>query len=193
MNSERIDSLVERLGNLLRAEERASGSVDGLQTIHMQIMRYLSACNRYSDTPAGVTEFLGATKGTTSQSINVLERKGFLEKRPDATDGRVIHLVLTAKAESFLESEFPPPGFTEALSVMKPVEREKLSGLLNQFLVLLQRNNKGKAFGVCETCRYFKRNAFGDSHQCGLTLEPLSDNDSSRICREHEYPSKKAV
>jgi len=193
MDSERIDSLVERLGNLLRAEERERGSVAGLQPIHMQILRYLSVCNRYSDTPAAVTEFVRATKGTTSQSINVLERKGFLEKRPDDTDGRVIHLVLTAQAERFLESEFPPPGFTDALSVMMPGDREKLSGLLTKFLILLQRNNKGNAFDVCHTCRYFKRNGIVDSHQCGLTLEPLAEEESYKICREHEYPSKKTV
>jgi DNA-binding MarR family transcriptional regulator len=193
MESQKIASLVERLGNLLRSEDRVTGSGSGLQPIHMQILRYMSVCNRYSNTPAGVGEFVGATKGTTSQSINVLERKGFLKKRPDKEDGRVIHLGLTAKAEHFLEKEFPPPEFTDAVTAMKPGDRNQLSGLLNELLILLQRQNEGKAFGVCHTCRYFKRDRLGDSHQCGLTREPLTEQESFMICREHDYPSEKAL
>ncbi|MCI0482724.1 MAG: MarR family transcriptional regulator, partial [Candidatus Dadabacteria bacterium] len=68
----KIASLIERLGNLLRAEERAAGA--GLLPVHVRMLSYLSVCNRYSDTPAAVTEFAGATKGTSSQSIAVLER-----------------------------------------------------------------------------------------------------------------------
>ena len=96
----KIASLIERLGNLLRAGERSSGQ--GLLPVHVQMLSYLSVCNRYSDTPAAVTEFVGATKGTTSQSIGVLERKGYLRKRPDDGDGRVIHLSLTAKGKRFV-------------------------------------------------------------------------------------------
>lgn len=169
------------------------GSGAGLQPIHMQILRYLSACNRYSDTPAGVGEFVGATKGTTSQSINVLERKGYLKKRPDKEDGRIVHLSLTAKAERLVEKEFPPAQFTGAVEDMKPGDRNKLSGLLNELLILLQRQNEGIAFGVCHTCRYFNRDGLGDSHQCGLTGEPLTERESFMICREHQYPSEKAV
>ncbi len=193
MESQRIASLVERLGNLLRSEDRVAGSGAGLQPIHMQILRYLSVCNRYSDTPAGVGEFVGATKGTTSQSINVLERKGYLKKRPDNEDGRIVHLALTAKARRFIEKEFPPAEFSEAVTAMRPGDGAKLSELLNELLVLLQRQNEGIAFGVCNTCRYFKRDGLADSHQCGLTGEPLAEHESFMICREHEYPSEKAV
>ena len=193
MNSDKIATLLERLGNLLRAKERTAGSEEGLQPIHMQILRYLSVCNRYSDSPAGVTEFVGATKGTTSQSINVLERKGYIKKRRDKEDGRVIHLSLTDEAEGIIENAFPPDEFTQAVEAMRPEDRSELSGLLNQLLVLLQRQNKGAAFGVCHTCRFFKRKGLGDSHQCGLTHEPLTDEESYKICREHDYPSNVAV
>lgn len=193
MESERIASLIERLGNLLRAEERFAGKDSGLQPIHLQILHYLSICNRYSDSPAGVTEFLGATKGTTSQSIGVLERKAYLKKRPDKEDGRMVHLVLTPKAERYLKNEFPPQDFTDALSIIDPKQRKRLESLLNELLLNLQSQNQGAAFGVCKTCRFFKRNGLRESHQCGLTKEPLSEKESFLICREHEYPSQKAV
>ncbi|HSC35220.1 MAG TPA: MarR family winged helix-turn-helix transcriptional regulator [Thermodesulfobacteriota bacterium] len=183
----RIASLIERLGNLLRAEERNSGT--GLMPVHVQMLSYLSICNRYSDTPAAVTEFSGATKGTSSQSIAVLERKGFLRKRPDKADGRAIHLDLTAKGRRFVENNFPPPGFGSAIEDMKPGDSESLARLLTGLLTTLQRRNRGRMFGVCRTCRHFRKDALPGSHQCGLTLEPLTEDESMKICREHERPA----
>jgi len=184
--SAKIASLIERLGNLLRAEERASGSGAGLLPVHVQMLSYLSVCNRYSDTPAAVTDFVGATKGTSSQSIAVLERKGFLRKRPDSEDGRVIHLDLTAKGKRFVENNFPPPEFGEAVGEMKVGDGQSLARLLTSLLVALQRKNRGRMFGVCHTCRHFRRDGLPGSHQCGLTLEPLTEDESMKICREHE-------
>lgn len=180
----KILSLIERLGNLVRAEGRASGA--GLEPVHRDILGYLSVCNRYSDTPAGVTEYLAATKGTTSQSIGVLERKGYLRKRPDREDGRVVHLSLTPKGRKLSDAGAIPDGFAGALSDLEPGERETLARLLTELLTGLQRRNGGRTFGVCRTCRFFGENALPGSHQCGLTLEPLSDGDSLKICREHE-------
>ncbi|MCI0482275.1 MAG: MarR family winged helix-turn-helix transcriptional regulator [Candidatus Dadabacteria bacterium] len=183
----RIASLIERLGNLLRAEERNSGT--GLMPVHVQMLSYLSVCNRYSDTPAAVTEFVGATKGTSSQSLAVLKRKGYLRKRPDQADGRVIHLDLTAKGRQFVENNFPPGGFGSAIEEMKPGDRAALTRLLTGLLASLQKGNGGRTFGVCRTCRHFRKDALPGSHQCGLTLEPLSGDESTQICREHERPA----
>ena len=193
MNKAQITSLIERIGNLLRSEERASGADRGLQAVHVQILNYLSQCNRYSNTPAGVTDFIGSTKGTTSQSINILESKGFINKVPDSEDGRVIHLVLTKKGHSFINNEFPPSEITNALDSFSNEEAEYITELLTKLLVKLQRTNNGKIFGVCHTCRHFKKNALARTHQCGLTLEPLSDKESFQICREHKEPIQEAV
>jgi len=184
--STKIVNLIERLGNLIRAGERSSGAKHGLQPVHVQILNYLSICNRYSNTPAGVTSFLGFTKGTVSQSVNVLERKGLITKSPDARDVRVVRLNLTEAGRRFIESEFPQQDILATLDEMHFGERQNLTGLLTDLLIGLQHRNGGRLFGECRTCRHFRKDAFGDSHQCGLTLEPLSDDDSTKICRENE-------
>jgi MarR family transcriptional regulator, negative regulator of the multidrug operon emrRAB len=48
----------------------------------------------------------------------------------------------------------------------------------------LQRANGSRTFGVCRSCRFFRRQRSG--FECGLTGEPLSAADSAMICREHE-------
>ena len=145
MNNARIASLIERIGNLLRSEERVSGAESGLQAVHVQILNYLSQCNRYSNTPIGVAEFIGATKGTTSQSINVLESKGFINKIPDKEDGRVIHLKLTNKGNKFVGDQFPPTEFKSALDGLDSKDAKKLSELLTKFLIQLQRKKPRQA------------------------------------------------
>lgn len=185
--SVKIAYLIERLGNLLRTEQRSQGLTEGLQPVHIQMLGYLSLCNRYSDTPAGVTDFVGATKGTTSQSLGLLERKGYIRKKVDKKDGRVVHLELTARGKRFVETGFPPPDFVAALGETSAGKMAELSRLLTDLLVRLQRNNRSRMFGVCRTCRHFRKDGLGETHQCGLTLEPLTENESIKICREHEF------
>ena len=73
--SEDLFNIIERLANVLRQEVRAEGQSLGLQPVQQEALYYLSICNRYSDTTLAVTEYLGLTKGTVSQSLKVLENK----------------------------------------------------------------------------------------------------------------------
>jgi len=99
MTEERIWELVERLGTLVRAERRRAAGALGLQPVHLQVLEYLSRCNRYSNTPQAVAAYLGTTKGTISQSLAVLERGGWIRKRSDPADGRVVRLEMEGTGE----------------------------------------------------------------------------------------------
>jgi DNA-binding MarR family transcriptional regulator len=186
IESTKITNLLERLGNLIRANQRSLGLEHGLHPVHVQVLSYLSLCNRYSNTPASVTEFLGITKGTISQSINVLEDKGMVTKSPDAEDGRVVRLNVTEAGRRFIESGFHQQDMLTTLDEMHYGDRQNLAELLTNLLIGLQHRNGGRMIAECLTCRHFRKHAFGDAHQCSLTLEPLSDEGSTKICREHE-------
>lgn len=176
--------LLERINNLLRAEQRLVGNEFGLQEVHLQVLLYLSKCNRYSNTPLGVTEYLSSTKGTVSQSIKVLEKNGYIVKQADDKDRRVVHLVLTEQGKKVLKQAIPPPLFLKAVEEITLRQAEDLEKLLTQVLTSLQQANQLRSFGVCQTCRFFTEEDKG--FRCGLTKEPLSKEDSFLICREHE-------
>lgn len=176
--------VLERLTNLLRAEQREAGAAAGLQPVHLASLAYLSRANRYSDTPAAVTDYLGATKGTVSQSLRLLERKGFIARRPDAEDKRVAHLELTASGKRALAAAWPSSRLDEALASLAPKRQERLEEDLLELLTALQRTQGGRSFGVCRTCRLFERTAEG--FRCGLTGEPLAPPETEKRCREHE-------
>ena len=72
-----------------------------------RVLHYLSVCNRYSDTPMAVTEYLGQTKGTVSQTLKVLEKKALLFKEPDKDDKRVMHLKLTEQGQAAVARQHP--------------------------------------------------------------------------------------
>ncbi|VFT59634.1 putative transcriptional regulator [Pseudomonas aeruginosa] len=98
---------LERLTSLMRAWSREQPLVAELQPVQLSALHYLARCNRYSDTPLGVTEYLGLTKGTVSQSLKVLEGRGLISKLPDARDRRSVHLRLTDAGRALIEAVIP--------------------------------------------------------------------------------------
>ncbi len=173
--------LIERLGNLLREEGR-QGMSGALAPVHWQVLAYLSRCNRFSDHPVAVSEYLGLTKGTVSQSLKLLEARGLVARRPDPSDGRRVRLLLTASGLRAARA-FPPAGAKAALAGLG-ARTQELEGLLHQLLQSLVRARGGRLFGACGACRHLVRAPSGLS--CGLLDEPLTDHDLDRICREQE-------
>lgn len=184
MNINLLYQTLERIGNLLRAEQRLSGKALGLQEVHLQVLLYLSLCNRYSNTPVAITEYLNATKGTVSQSLKILETKGYIDKQADVDDKRVVRVNLTAQGKQIVNEIIPPPIVAETIEGLSSEQVKDIQHNLTLLLISLQRANQLRSFGVCQTCRFFTKEKNG--FRCGLTKEPLSKYDSSRICREHE-------
>lgn len=178
-----MHDLLERLGNLLRAEERAVGAAHGLQPVQVQALAYLAQANRYSDSPVAVADYLGLTKGTVSQTLAVLAERGLIAGEHDPADGRRVHYRLTAKARRVLQ-QLPPASLEQALA--RAGGGKELATALERVLVALQRARGGRTFGVCRTCRHFRRD--GGAFQCGLTGEPLASEQTTRLCREHALP-----
>lgn len=184
MNSNEMYEYVERISNLIRTNVRKVGLVSDLQPVQLEALHYLSRCNRYSNTPIAVAEFLGLTKGTVSQTLRVLETNGLLEKQTDLRDRRVVHLHLTPAGERVLEDSIPPGVLTAALGVLTDQERQQMEQSITRLLRALQHANGLKTFGACKTC--FHHQQIGDhQRRCGLTQEILSTIDAGKICREH--------
>lgn len=185
MNENTIYNALERLGELLKVSARQSVAEHGLQPIQLEVLHYLSTCNQFSDTPMGVTEYLGQTKGTVSQTIKVLEKKQFIRKVADETDKRISHLKVTAKGDELIKANIPTSFVVEACKNLSRKQQEEISLALQQLLISVVESNNMKSFGICSTCRYHQKNNDG-SYFCNLVKVPLDDEEISLICREHE-------
>ena len=182
---EKVDvfDLIERMSALIRSEERKKCTELGLQPVHLQILDYLSRCNRYSDTPAALTNYLGMTRGTVSQTVLLLVKKGFIKKTADAADRRMVHLSLLTDGSAILKQARTSDLFSQAALLFKEHDFINNEDMFIKALTALQKANKSQSFGLCKTCRYFTTTSGGFT--CGLTKEKLSQSDSEKICQEH--------
>ena len=184
MNPNEMYEYVERIANLIRTSVRKTGLASGLQPVQMEALHYLSRCNRYSNTPVAVAEYLGLTKGTVSQTLAVLEASGLLEKTTDIRDRRVVHLHLTPAGEQVLQESIPPSVLKFALAELPDSEQKQIEESIPRLLRSLQHANGLKTFGACKTCVHHQY-MDDDQRRCGLTHEILSEVDAGKICREH--------
>jgi len=192
MKTEKIYEYLERIANLLRTDTRKAGVGKGLQPVQMEALHYLSSCNRYSNTPAAVADYLGLTKGTVSQTLGVLENVGFIEKLPDLKDRRVVHLKVTERGAAVVGELIPPAILQAAMAQAPEAEQDFILDALERVLRAMQRANQLRTFGACQTCRYHQV-AEGGARRCGLTGEILLAADIDKICREHETPRLRDV
>ena len=183
MDKVEVFDLIERMAALIRSEERKKCTELGLQPVHLQVLDYLSRCNRYSDTPAALTNYLGMTRGTVSQTLLLLVKKGFIKKTTDKADRRVVHLSLLAEGNAILKQARTSDLFIKAALIFNKHNLADHQDIFVKALTSLQKANKSNSFGLCKTCQYFTITANGFT--CGLTKEPLSQSDSEKICQEH--------
>jgi DNA-binding MarR family transcriptional regulator len=177
LNTDRTQVLVERLAHVLREELRAVATAHGLALAQLEVLRYLALANRFSDTVSGLVDYLGATKGTLSQTVSALERKGLIVRFPDAEDRRVQHCRMTEAGEEVVRvsqgtGELPRLFLDDDLA-------DRLEGLLLDLL----RARGGRAFGVCSTCAHHRLTEQG--RRCALLGVDLTEGDAARICAEH--------
>lgn len=175
-----IASLIERLARLVRAREYSCD----LNPAQWEALRYLERCNRFSNNPTALAEFLGSTKGTVSQTLTSLQRKGLLDKVPRPGNGRSLSLELTEKGHSLLAND-PTVELETAIEALGP-EATGLFRKLRHLVAALQVENRGRSFGRCGTCAYFCDHAEGGNpHLCSLMNLPVTVAETSRICAEH--------
>jgi DNA-binding MarR family transcriptional regulator len=183
-----LANLLERLGHMMRAELRQAGGASGLQPVHLQALLYLSQANRYSNTPQALTEYLGLTKGTVSQSLIVLARKGLIERVEDARDRRVVRLSLTAEGAALLDDAALMGDWPLALRNISAPRLKAATQVMQEALRSLQVRRGDRSFGICRACAYNQQVGLR-SFLCGLSGEKLSGPETRQICREH-VPAK---
>lgn len=180
-----LHSLLLCLSRALQHEQRQAAVAGGLLPVQWAILGYLRDANRYSNTPQALAEYLSLTKGTVSQSIKLLESRGYLARQGDDGDRRIVRLALTAAGRACLDDRIDA-AWQAAIADLPVADRVVAETALTRLLAGWQRARDGRTFGVCRSCRHFRPGT--PEHRCGLTGEALSEEDSGRICREHVQP-----
>jgi DNA-binding MarR family transcriptional regulator len=136
-------SACEAYLNLLRAGDEAYRRSENFFNEHnmspgrftvMMLLYDKLAGNPLPQTPAELAEKAGVTRATITGLVDTLERDGFVTRKHDSGDRRMMLVHLTAKGHSALQ-EILPGHFKQMAAQMAPLtehERKTLVRLLNK-------------------------------------------------------------
>lgn len=173
-----LRALIERLGRLVAAEQWSAD----LNPPQAAALGYLARANRFSRAPSQVADYLGATRGTVSQTLIALQRKGLVAAEPSRADRRSLSYSVTAAGRALLAE-------TELDRVLARVpEAEALAAGLHAVLAGLLAARGGRAFGTCRTCVHHEARDAGGGY-CRLLSEPLLPEEAGQVCHEQVAPA----
>lgn len=169
--------MIDRLARLTATEDR-SGSLNPAQAAALD---YLGRANRFSRAPSHVADYLGATRGTISQTLKALERKGLIVARSNPEDRRSVIYDLTT--EGVLESERNRDA-EAALDALPEGDRLALDRGLRGAMQAMLDAQGGRTFGICGLCRYHEVDGTGRS--CALLGVALAAPEAAQVCCAQE-------
>lgn len=179
-----LNTWLERMSALYLSQMRQAAANEGNQTVHLEILHYLSICNEYSNTAQALSEYLGQTKGSISQSLKTMEKMGLVRRMASEDDKRVFKLYLTRKGHKSLATMSK-----DLVTFTNPDPQLEL--MIKSLLENWQGQNKKQGFGLCETCKYNLKES-KNKFKCGLTGLELKKKQTLKICREHRFLNKES-
>lgn len=149
-DAERLRELIDRIARLNAAESWAAGLNPG----QAAALAYLAAANRFSRAPSHVAEYLGSTRGTVSQTLKALARKGLAREVPSAEDRRRIRYDITENGAALARAT---RAADRALATLPAPERRALDTRLSALLRHMLDERQGRAFGLCHSCVHHEK------------------------------------
>lgn len=143
------------------------------------MLGYLGQANRFSRSPSHVADYLGTTRGTATQSLKSLQQKGYVTERRSEVDKRVISYELTDAGQSVTSTAAL---LETAISKMEATQKQAVERILQDVLVGVLAANKGRAFGLCKTCKHHQDTK--GAPRCGLLNVALTREEVGQICHE---------
>jgi DNA-binding MarR family transcriptional regulator len=177
-------AVAERIAHLGRIAH-GDGFVAGLTPAQWTALRYFASANRFSRTPSAFAEFHGTTRGTASQTNEVLVARGYLIRTRSEADGRSTRLDLTDRARAILADD-PFEVLVRAAGALPPGARGQLANALERMLGHVARERSKRPFGSCTSCKHLE----GDGccregkppYRCGCVGEPLAEAEFQQLC-----------
>ena len=172
-----IPILIRRLSRLDAGEVWE----DGLNPAQQAALGFLSRANRFSRQPSHVADYLGSTRGTTSQTLKTLAAKGYLSETRSTEDRRAISYELTEKGREAAEKAAM---LDRAVAALPAHDADKLETLLRKLAGTALAEHGGRAFGQCQDCRHHDKR--GSGAHCLLLDLDLGPEEYGQICHEQQ-------
>ena len=146
---ERLDSISENIllffplfyKNILKLAPNKSAK----NPINMQLRMLSMLTHAGMMQPSEIGIRMGISKPNVSALIDKSAEHGYLERRPDAKDRRVVHIVITAKGRKFVANRFKmvSEGIKDNLSGLDPDDLQSLYLALDTFKKIISKVGQG--------------------------------------------------
>ncbi|MBS28396.1 MAG: MarR family transcriptional regulator [Alphaproteobacteria bacterium] len=177
IEKEELTRLLDRIGRMARGLQYCHG----LNPAQWDCLRFIGQANRFSRTPGALAAFLGTTKGTASQTLKALEKKGYLTRVADPDDKRVRHIELTNLGANLLSKD-PLNCLDRAIDNLPSSVADTMAAGLAQLCNGMQSRFGGQDLGICHECGHFAGPSDTGNMICGLKSAELSCEDAKRFC-----------
>ena len=184
--SHRLREAFARVATVMRIDDWERAKRAGINPTQLAILELLEG----RDGGLGVKEIaahLGVSQPTATDSINALARKGAVEKRAVAGDGRAVAIVLTNEGKALLATDATLDGAAgQAVDALGAEEQERL------LLSLIREFQEAGAIPIqrmCTSCRYFAPFAHPGAarpHHCRFVDAAFGQRELRIDCRDHQ-------
>ena len=183
-DSARIAELIDRLSRLVQGLQYA----DGLNPAQWEALRFISRARLGSRTPSCLAEYLGTTKGTTSQTLIALESKGYIRRTKCPDDRRSVKIDLTESGQAVIRQD-PLAAVRSASCEIPDSCRAGLLTALEMLVAQLAGSQGLPAFGQCGACSHYRQGCAEASGvgektgcRCALSGGLIPPDDLLRLC-----------
>ncbi|RLK50774.1 MarR family transcriptional regulator [Alkalispirillum mobile] len=160
-------------------------SQDQVTPLQWIALNYFAIANTASRTVSGFAAYNATSKGTASQVVNVLERRGLVSKTRSSEDGRSTRIAVTERGARALR-DHPENRLNEAIGHLPPADQAALERIVSGLLTELETDNPQLTVGTCHDCSCLEAGGDGAALYCWRKEQTLQQKDLNQICVQHE-------
>ncbi len=191
--STRIAMGLNKIGLAMKQQAWQQANEEGLSATQGQILASLVAEGPL--TGSELSERLGVTLPTISDSVRVLAEKNLVVKSSDPRHPRASLLNPTKKGAALgARARSWPEFMAAAVKDLAPEEQRAFFSGVVKMIRSLQEQGLVPLSGMCVTCTHFRPHVRGGAspHHCAFVDAPLADEQLRLDCPEHELAAETA-
>jgi DNA-binding MarR family transcriptional regulator len=188
--AQRIATGLHKIGLAMKQQAWQQANEEGLSATQGQILALLVADGALTATM--LSERLGLTLPTISDSVRALLEKKLVDKAPDPRHPRASLLTLTTSgARLGARARAWPEFMAHAVGELSADEQKVFFTGVVKMIRSMQEQGLVPLSGMCLTCTHFRPNVHvgASPHHCALVDAPLADEQLRLDCAEHQRAS----
>lgn len=175
---DRIAELLVHVGRAAQSEDARSE----LTAAQWTCLRFFARANGSTRTPSAFASFQATTRGTASQIIKSLERRGLVARTRSERDRRSVCFDLTAEGRRMLAQD-PLRDLVGLIDGLGDTESARFLMTLSRLSSALAAQRDVPSFGTCRDCSHFGTS--GEAAYCACMAAELAADEMHKLCASY--------